>query len=51
MKKGVVFAVLGVWLIISPYILGGPLTVLAYSNALAGAGLILYSVWQIFGKK
>jgi hypothetical protein len=51
MKKEAAFVLLGVWLIISPYVLGGPLTVLAYSNALAGAGLILYSVWQIFGKK
>lgn len=51
MNKEAIFAVLGAWLIVSPYILGGPLTVLAYSNALAGAGLILYSAWRIFGKK
>jgi hypothetical protein len=51
MKKELIWAILGLWLIISPFILGGPMTVLAYSNALVGTGMIIFLAWMIFGRK
>jgi hypothetical protein len=41
---------LGIWVLSSPWILGfSAFTVLKWSNVIAGAVLVLLSVWNLFG--
>ncbi|MBZ1348984.1 MAG: hypothetical protein KY053_02030 [Candidatus Liptonbacteria bacterium] len=42
--------ILGVWLVISSFLLGGVNTVLGYTNILAGAVAIFAFFWGKFGK-
>jgi hypothetical protein len=50
MRHQWIWLVLGIWLIISPFILGAGQTVLAYSNVLSGAILTSLFVWQTAGR-
>jgi len=50
MRHQWIWLVLGIWLIISPFILGAGQTVLAYSNVLSGAILASLFVWQTAGR-
>ncbi len=44
--------VLGVWLMISPWLLGfSSISLMKWSNLLTGLMLVLVNVWIIFGEK
>jgi len=44
--------VLGVWIALSPWILGfSSITVMKWSNSAVGLVLILINIWEIFGKE
>lgn len=43
--------VLGVWVLLSPWILGlNQISVIMWSNLAVGVALILMSLWRIFGE-
>ncbi|HUX35809.1 MAG TPA: SPW repeat protein [Candidatus Paceibacterota bacterium] len=43
--------VLGIWILLSPWLLGfSSISIMTWSNLLAGIILILTSVWAIFGE-
>ncbi len=43
--------IIGVWLVISPWILGfSSITLMKWGNVIAGLILVLINVWTIFGK-
>jgi hypothetical protein len=43
---------LGIWLIVSPWLLGfSSISVMKWSNLMVGLLLVLINVWIIFGKK
>ncbi|MBI4059540.1 SPW repeat protein [Candidatus Giovannonibacteria bacterium] len=44
--------VLGLWIILSPWLLGfSSITVMKWSNLIAGTIIFLINVWIIFGEK
>ena len=44
--------VLGLWIILSPWLLGfSSITVMKWSNLMVGTVIFLMSVWAIFGEK
>jgi len=43
-----VWIILGVWISLSPFILGGATTVVTYSNVVVGVGIILLALWGKF---
>ncbi len=43
---------LGIWILISPWLLGfSSITVMMWSNLIAGVILVLVNLWAIFGGK
>ncbi|RJQ29516.1 hypothetical protein C4571_01570 [Candidatus Parcubacteria bacterium] len=43
---------LGVWIIVSPWILGfSSISIMKWSNVIVGMCLVLLHVWMIFGEK
>lgn len=44
--------VLGVWIVLSPWIFGsGTHTVLFWSNVVVGLVVVLLGVWELFGRE
>ncbi|MBN2197728.1 SPW repeat protein [Candidatus Wolfebacteria bacterium] len=44
--------ILGVWVFVSPWILGfSDITTALWSNIIAGALIVIFSLWEIFGSK
>lgn len=44
--------VMGLWLIVSPWILGyASITVMKWSNALIGIALVIINTWIIYGSR
>lgn len=43
-----IWVALGVWIALSPFILGGTATVVTYSNVLVGVGIVLLAFWEKF---
>ncbi len=51
MSKELFGLVLGVWIMISPWILGfSSITLMKWSNLIVGLVLVLINAWVIFGK-
>lgn len=49
--KWIVF-LLGLWVLVSPWILGfSAYTLAMWSNVVAGILIIIYSLWELFGNK
>jgi len=43
---------LGVWVLISPWLLGfSSISIMKWSNLLVGLSLVLIGIWAIFGEK
>lgn len=43
---------LGVWVFVSPWVLGFDAYPLAlWSNIISGAGIVILTLWKLFGKK
>lgn len=43
---------LGMWVLISPWVLGASsITLMLWSNAVVGTALVLVSLWRLFGAK
>ncbi|MBU6500593.1 MAG: SPW repeat protein [Patescibacteria group bacterium] len=43
---------IGFWILISPWLLGfSSITIMKWSNLIAGLIIIILNVWQIFGEK
>jgi hypothetical protein len=44
--------VLGLWVLVSPWVMGfADLTAALWSNVIAGALIVIFSLWQLFGGK
>lgn len=44
--------VLGLWVLVSPWIMSfADLTVALWSNVIAGALIVIFALWQLFGGK
>ncbi|HVM77122.1 MAG TPA: SPW repeat protein [Candidatus Paceibacterota bacterium] len=52
MAKSWTTLIVGVWIVISPWLLGfADISVMKWSNLAAGTVVILFAVWDIFGEK
>ncbi len=44
--------VLGLWIFVSPWILGfSDISTALWSNAIAGALVVIFALWELFGSK
>ncbi len=44
--------VIGVWVLVSPWILGfSDISIMKWSNLVCGAAIILLGIWEIFGER
>jgi len=44
--------VLGLWVVVSPWVLGfSGITIALWSNVIAGALIVIFALWGLFGSK
>lgn len=43
-----IWVILGAWIALSPFILGGAATVVIYNNALIGVAVMSLAIWEKF---
>lgn len=43
-----IWIILGAWIALSPFILGGATTVVTYNNVLIGVAIIFLAIWKKF---
>lgn len=43
-----IWVILGAWIALSPFVLGGAVTVVTYNNVLIGIVIIFLAIWKKF---